>query len=165
MERWRPASPNPAKPPIRVNGIISSTSNEFNTDLNAVNKTKKISMSESGTITLSRFMERCWFSNCPPHVMAYPGGNLTWSFTLAMASFTKLPWSRLIKLALIATMRDTPSRPTRDAPCLMVMSDISLSGMVPALLGKAMGNSSISSRPSRNSWFRRRVTSNRRSPS
>ena len=77
MERWRPASPNPAKPPIRVNGIISSTSNEFNTDLNAVNKTKKISMSESGTITLSRFMERCWFSNCPPHVMAYPGGNLT----------------------------------------------------------------------------------------
>ena len=45
------------------------------TDPNALNSRTKIRRMLTGTITASRAIARCWFSNSPPQTIAYPGGS------------------------------------------------------------------------------------------
>ena len=54
---------------MSANGTFSENERRVFTDPNALKRTTKISRMLSGTMTLSRAMARCWFSNSPPQVV------------------------------------------------------------------------------------------------
>ena len=56
-------------PPTRAKGRLTITRKAFRMDPRAEKSIRKMSRTETGTTTLSRFMARCWFSNCPPYSM------------------------------------------------------------------------------------------------
>ena len=65
-----PNTHSATKPPISANGTLTRISTASCTDLKASNSSTKISSSEIGTTTDSRFIARSWFSNSPDQVMA-----------------------------------------------------------------------------------------------
>ena len=46
------------------------------TELKEPKRRRNIAAMVMGTTMAKRFIARCWFSNCPPQDMKYPGGNL-----------------------------------------------------------------------------------------
>ena len=57
------------KPPMRAKGTFTRISAAMRNDLKASNSNTKISRSDMGTTTESRFMARSWFSNSPDQLM------------------------------------------------------------------------------------------------
>ena len=82
-------------PPISANGTLSRISDALLDRLERVEKQNENQQDRlMGTITASRAMARCWFSNSPHQVTMYPGGQLDLLRTRACMSATTLPMSR-----------------------------------------------------------------------
>ena len=71
-----PVTSSATMPPISANGTLSRISAALRTDWNAWNSSTKIRNTLSGTITRSRAIARCWFSNSPPQTSRAPGASV-----------------------------------------------------------------------------------------
>ena len=67
--RWMPVTYSARIPPMSANGTLMRISAACFNAPNALKSKRKIRNTLSGTMTLSRAMARCWFSNSPPHAV------------------------------------------------------------------------------------------------
>ncbi|MCY1229487.1 hypothetical protein D9M72_418510 [compost metagenome] len=80
-------------PPISANGMFEMISVALLNDLNALNSSRKITSTDSGTTIDSRAMARSWFSNSPDQLILTSSA-LTFFATSFCMSLTTLPMSR-----------------------------------------------------------------------
>ena len=110
-EKLMPRIMRNTTPPTSANGtFISTTPACSGSESNRMNSTQKMSPIVIGMTSVSRFLARVRFSNCPPHSMVYPSGSFTCAATFSCASATKLPWSRSRTLVRTPTCRRPSSR-------------------------------------------------------
>ena len=65
--KFRPATQSPRMPPATANGMLESASRLSRIELNRLYSSIRISSSESGTISASRFLASCSAPNSPDH--------------------------------------------------------------------------------------------------
>ena len=105
-----PVSSSANTPPTSANGTLSRISAACCADWKAWNSSTKIRKMLSGTISRSRAIARCWFSNSPPQTSRAPGARCTLPATRRCISSTALPMSRPRMNTPIAITRLPDSR-------------------------------------------------------